>query len=88
MSQKSLKNCKSCLKSPISVTLFTIPKLIVLWRDLTKRLKTLLYKVMDKDWRNWDFLLPYLMFYMQEVPQAFTGYSPFELLYIDIPGDY
>uniref|UniRef100_A0A8C5LXD0 Integrase catalytic domain-containing protein n=1 Tax=Leptobrachium leishanense TaxID=445787 RepID=A0A8C5LXD0_9ANUR len=46
-----------------------------------KTLKSMLKKVVDKDGKNWDFLLPYLMFAIWEVPQASTGYSPFELLY-------
>uniref|UniRef100_A0A8C5PSV7 Integrase catalytic domain-containing protein n=1 Tax=Leptobrachium leishanense TaxID=445787 RepID=A0A8C5PSV7_9ANUR len=46
-----------------------------------KTLKSMLKKVVDKDGKNWDFLLPYLMFAIREVPQASTGYSPFELLY-------
>ena len=32
----------------------------------------------DKDW---DQLLPYLLFGYREVPQASTGFSPFELLH-------
>lgn len=32
----------------------------------------------DKDWPQW---LPFLLFAIREVPQAFTGYSPFKLLY-------
>ena len=31
--------------------------------------------------KNWDELLPYLLFAYREVPQASTGFSPFELLY-------
>lgn len=31
-----------------------------------------------KDWDKW---LPYLLFAYREVPQASTGFSPFELLY-------
>uniref|UniRef100_A0A8C5PLJ4 ribonuclease H n=1 Tax=Leptobrachium leishanense TaxID=445787 RepID=A0A8C5PLJ4_9ANUR len=46
-----------------------------------KTLKNMLKKVVDRDGRNWDFLLPYLMFAIREVPQASTGYSPFELVY-------
>ena len=30
---------------------------------------------------DWDKLIPYLLFDYREVPQAFTGFSPFELLY-------
>lgn len=46
-----------------------------------KTLKSMLKKVVDKDGKNWDFLIPYLMFAIREVPQSSTGYSPFELLY-------
>ena len=31
--------------------------------------------------KDWDKLIPYLLFAHREVPQAFTGFSPFELLY-------
>ena len=31
--------------------------------------------------KNWDKLLPYLLFAYREVPQASTGFSPFELMY-------
>ena len=44
-------------------------------------LKQMLKKVMEADGRNWDQLLPFLMFSIREVPQASTGFSPFELLY-------
>ena len=44
-------------------------------------LKHMLKRVMEEDGRNWDQLLPYLMFSIREVPQASTGFSPFELLY-------
>lgn len=30
---------------------------------------------------DWDVMLPYLLFAYREVPQASTGFSPFELLY-------
>ena len=46
-----------------------------------RTLKSMLKKVMEADGRNWDQLLPYLMFSIREVPQASTGFSPFELLY-------
>lgn len=31
--------------------------------------------------KDWDKLIPYLLFAYREVPQAATGFSPFELLY-------
>ena len=44
-------------------------------------LKTMLKKVMEVDGKNWDQLLPHALFAIREVPQASTGFSPFELLY-------
>jgi len=41
----------------------------------------MLRKAIEADGRNWEQLLPYLMFAIREVPQASTGFSPFELLY-------
>ena len=46
-----------------------------------KTLKQMLKKVMDADGKNWDQLLPHVLFAVREVPQASTGFSPFELLY-------
>ena len=45
-----------------------------------KTLKSMLRKAIGEDGRNWDQLLPYLMFAVREVPQFSTGFSPFELL--------
>ncbi|XP_056290381.1 uncharacterized protein LOC130206427 [Pseudoliparis swirei] len=50
-----------------------------------KTLKAMLRKAIDKDGRNWDQLLPYLLFAIREVPQASTGFSPFDLLYSHKP---
>ena len=44
-------------------------------------LKSMLKKVMEVDGKNWDQLLPHVLFAVREVPQASTGFSPFELLY-------
>uniref|UniRef100_A0A3B3Q5E6 Integrase catalytic domain-containing protein n=1 Tax=Paramormyrops kingsleyae TaxID=1676925 RepID=A0A3B3Q5E6_9TELE len=44
-------------------------------------LKSMLKKFVAEDGKDWDRWLPYLMFSYREVPQASTGYSPFELLY-------
>lgn len=46
-----------------------------------RTLKNMIRKVVSRDGRNWDTLLPYLMFAIREVPQTSTGFSPFELLY-------
>ena len=44
-------------------------------------LKAMLRKSATKDGKDWDKLLPYLLFAYREVPQESTGFSPFELLY-------
>ncbi|KAG6924293.1 hypothetical protein G0U57_017846, partial [Chelydra serpentina] len=44
-------------------------------------LKDMIRKVVNRDRKNWDTFLPYLMFAIREVPQTSTGFSPFELIY-------
>ncbi|XP_043981200.1 uncharacterized protein LOC122835850 [Gambusia affinis] len=44
-------------------------------------LKQMLRKFVDETGSDWDQWLPYLLFAYREVPQASTGFSPFELLY-------
>ena len=44
-------------------------------------LKSMLRKFATKEGKDWDRLIPYLLFTYREVPQASTGFSPFELLY-------
>ena len=44
-------------------------------------LKTMLRKTATSDGKDWDKLLPYVLFAYREVPQTSTGFSPFELLY-------
>ena len=46
-----------------------------------RTLKSMLRKAAVKEGRDWDRLIPYLLFAYREVPQASTGFSPFELLY-------
>ncbi|KAJ8375574.1 hypothetical protein SKAU_G00061540 [Synaphobranchus kaupii] len=46
-----------------------------------KTLKQMMRKLIESDAKDWDQLLPYLLFSVHEVPQASTGFSPFELLY-------
>ena len=41
----------------------------------------MLRKFATKEGIDWDRLIPYLMFAYREVPQASTGFFPFELLY-------
>ena len=44
-------------------------------------LKLMLRKAAHEEGKDWDKLLPYLLFAYREVPQASTGFSQFELLY-------
>ncbi len=44
-------------------------------------LKAMLRKYVKEERRDWDKLVPCVLFAYREVPQASTGYSPFELLY-------
>ncbi|KAL0173155.1 hypothetical protein M9458_033466, partial [Cirrhinus mrigala] len=44
-------------------------------------LKQMLRRVAAKDKKDWDLLLPYVLFGIREVPQASTGFTPFELLF-------
>lgn len=44
-------------------------------------LKNMLRKFVSETGTDWDKWLPYMLFAYREVPQASTGFSPFELLY-------
>ena len=44
-------------------------------------LKGMLRKSAQEDGRNWEKLLPFILFAYREAPQESTGFSPFELLY-------
>ena len=43
--------------------------------------KSVLRKLVSKEGKDWDRLLPYALFVYREVPQSTTGFSPFKLLY-------
>ena len=40
-------------------------------------LKSMLRKVVTEEGEAWDKLIPYVLFTYREVPQSFTGFSPF-----------
>uniref|UniRef100_A0A9J7XPR1 Gypsy retrotransposon integrase-like protein 1 n=1 Tax=Cyprinus carpio carpio TaxID=630221 RepID=A0A9J7XPR1_CYPCA len=46
-----------------------------------KTLKQMLRRVVAEDQRDWDQMIPYVLFGIREVPQASTGFTPFELLF-------
>ena len=41
----------------------------------------MLKRVASEEGRDWDSLLTYILFAYREVPQAATGFSPFELAF-------
>ncbi len=49
--------------------------------QFNRTLKTMIRKFVHEDAKNWDKWLEPLLFAVREVPQASTGFSPFELLY-------
>ena len=49
--------------------------------QFNKTLKEMLRKTAKEEGKDWDKLLPYILFAYREVPQESTGFSPFELLY-------
>ncbi|XP_062415775.1 uncharacterized protein LOC134107852 [Pungitius pungitius] len=48
---------------------------------MNRTLKSMIRKFISDDERNWDKWLDPLLFAVREVPQASTGFSPFELLF-------
>ena len=58
------------------------PKTDGLVEGFNKTLKSMLHKYATESRKNWDKLLPYLLFAYREVPQALTGFAPFKLLYM------
>ena len=44
-------------------------------------LKAMHRKTAITEGKDWDKLLPYVLFVYREVPQASSGFSPFKLLY-------
>ena len=44
-------------------------------------LKQMLRKTIDEEGREWEKLLPYVLFVYREMPQSSTGFSPFGLVY-------
>ena len=46
-----------------------------------KTLKAMLRKFVNKEGKDWDRMLPYVLFAYRKVPQSSTGFSLFELLY-------
>lgn len=46
-----------------------------------KTLKQMLQCVLAQDKCDWDLMVPYVLFRVWGIPQASTGFTPFELLF-------
>ena len=57
------------------------PKTDGLVERFNATLKEMLWKSAQEDGKDWDKLIPYVLFAYREVPQESTGFAPFELLY-------
>ena len=65
---------------PISTTPYH-PQTDSLAERFNQMLKAMLRRAMSTEGKDWDKLIPYLLFAYRGVPQASTGFAPFELLY-------
>ena len=50
-------------------------------KRFNQTLKQMLRQVIKVEGRDWNKLIPYILFTYGEIPQALTGFSPFELIY-------
>lgn len=78
---KVLKEMRKLLKVSQIRTYVYHPQMDGLVERFNQTLKHMLRKVIGVDGKNWDQLLPYMLFSISEVPQSSTGFCPFELLY-------
>ena len=65
---------------PIRTTPY-LPQTDGLVERFNQTLKSMLKKTTVEEGKDWDRLIPYLLFAYQEVPQSSTGFSPFELVF-------
>ena len=65
---------------PIRTTSYH-PQTDGLVKRFNRTLKSMLKKVASEEGKDWDTLLPYILFAYREVLQAATGLSPFELVF-------
>ena len=93
IAEEILMDQGSCFKSKVMAEMCRSLKVRQLWTSIyhpqtdglverfNQTLKQMLCKWIDVDGKNWDQLLPYVLFSIMEVPESSTGFSPFELLY-------
>lgn len=56
------------------------PQMDGLVKRFNQTLKAMLRKVADNEGKDWDKLLPYILFAYREVPQALKGFLPFDFI--------
>ncbi|XP_061764252.1 uncharacterized protein K02A2.6-like [Nerophis ophidion] len=78
---RTLKELYGLLGSKSIRTSVYHPQTDGLAERLNRTLKSIIWKFVHEDKPNWHKWLDPLLFAVREVPQAFTGFSPFELLF-------
>lgn len=61
------------------------PKTHSLVEGFNQTFKRMLLRVLSEESRDWDLLLPYVLFAVWEPPRALTGFTLFELLFRQSP---
>ncbi len=80
MSQLMADLCRSLKVKQLRTTVYH-PQTDGLIERFNQTLKQMLRHVVAEDSRDWDLMLPYVLFGIWGVPQASTGFTPFELLF-------
>ncbi len=80
MSQLMADLCRLLRVKQLRTTVYH-PQTDGLVERFNQTLKQMLRRVAAEDKRDWDRMLPYVLFGIREVPQASTGFTPFELIF-------
>uniref|UniRef100_A0A9J8ATQ4 Gypsy retrotransposon integrase-like protein 1 n=1 Tax=Cyprinus carpio carpio TaxID=630221 RepID=A0A9J8ATQ4_CYPCA len=80
MSRMMADVCKLLKVQQLRTTVYH-PQTDGLVQRFNQTLKQMLRRVAAEDKRDWDQMLPYVLFGIREIPQASTGFTPFELLF-------
>ncbi|KAL1263245.1 hypothetical protein QQF64_005984 [Cirrhinus molitorella] len=80
MSQLMADLCRLLRVKELRTTVYH-PQTDGLVERFSQTLKQMLHWVAAEDRRDWDLMIPYVLFGIREVPQASTGFTPFELLF-------
>ncbi len=80
MSRLMIDLCRLLRMKQLRTTVYH-PQTDGLVEHFNQTLKQMLRQVVAEDKRDWDLMIPYVLFGIHEVPQASTGFTPFELLF-------